>query len=134
MRPSGAHTHPTSSGSGAAVAVIAAVVAVSVAVPVIHALTGLLETVLITALACLALAITTLTTFLVIYLRRNRLRPPGVPYALRAHTTRPPLTAAATHRPALGQAAPAVHLHLHGVTADAIAHALANYPAPRNGG
>jgi len=134
MKPSGAHTHPDTNSGIAIAAVIAAVFAASVAVPVIHALTGLLETVLITALVCLALAITALSAFLVIYLRRNRLRPPGQPFAVRAHTTRSPLTAAANHRPALGQAAPAVHLHLHGVTADDIAHALANHPITRNGG
>jgi hypothetical protein len=132
MRPSGAHTHPESgSGLAAAVAVIAATALV--AVPASHALAGLLRAVLVTVLAATAVLTVAATVAITICLRRHRLPQLGQPSRLITPPARPVTTA----QPPQQVGTPAVHLHLHGITAEDIAAALACLPVlsdPPKGG
>jgi len=130
MKPSGAHTHPHSgSGLPAALAVTATTaLAVSVAGPVLRAVAALLRAVLITGAVCAAVAIIALAALIACRLRRARDSTSGHPFGLAARATRPqaspaPPTAALRH-----PAAPAIHLHLYGMSAQDVAEALARQP------
>ena len=126
MRPSGAHTHPESgSGLAVAVAVIAAVAFASASVPLAHALAGLLRAVLITVIAAIAVLAVATIVAITICLRRHRLPWPGQPSRLITSPARPVTT---TLPPPRAVGAPAVHLHLHGITAEDAAAALAHLP------
>jgi hypothetical protein len=127
MRPSGAHTHPESgSGIAAAVAVIAAVAFASASVPLVHALADLLRAVLITVLAATAVLAVAATVAITICLRRHRLPQPGHPSWLITPPARPVATVPPNQR---AVSAPLVHLHLHGITVEDVAAALARLPA-----
>jgi len=127
MRPSGAHTHPESgSGIAAAAAVIAAVAFASASIPLAHALAGLLRAVLIAVLAATAVLAVAATVAITICLRRHRLPRPGQPARLITSPARPVTT---TLPPPRAVSAPVVHLHLHGITAEDAAAALARIPA-----
>src|SRR5262245_14635496 len=125
MRPSGAHTHPeTGNGLAAAVAVIAAVAFVSASVPLAHALAGLLRAVLITVLAATVVLAVAAIVAIIICLRRHRLPWPGQPSRLTTSSARP----VTMIPPQQAVGAPAVHLHLYGITAEDAAAALAHLP------
>jgi hypothetical protein len=125
MRPSGAHTHPESgNGLAAAVAVIAAVAFVSASVPLVHALAGLLRAVLVTVIAATAVLAVAMTAAIAVCLRCHRLPRPGQPFRLITSSARP----VSTISPPRAVGAPAVHLHLHGITAEDAAAALAHLP------
>jgi len=126
MRPSGAHTHPESgSGLAAAMAVIAAMAFVSASVPLAHALAGLLRAVLITVIAATVVLAVAATVAIAICLRRHHIIRPGQPSRLITSSARPVTT---TMPPPRAVGAPAVHLHLHGITAEDVAAALAHLP------
>jgi hypothetical protein len=135
MRPSGAHTHPESgSGLAVAVAVIAAVAFVSASVPLAHVLAGLLRAVLVTVIAAIAVLAVAVIVAITICLRRHHIIRPGQPSRLITSPARP---VTATRQPQRAVGAPAVHLHLHGITAEDVAAALARLPAlsdPSKGG
>src|SRR5262249_30712816 len=118
MRPSGAHTHPESgSGLAAAVAVIAAVAFVSASVPLAHALAARLRVVLITVLAAIVVLAVAAIVAITLCLRRHRIIRPGQPSRLITSPARP----VTTIPPPRAVGAPAVHLHLHGITAGDVA-------------
>src|SRR5215813_12636820 len=125
MRPSGAHTHPESgSGLAVAVAVIAAVAFVSASVPLAHALAGLLRAVLVAVIAAIAVLAVAAIVAITICLRRHHIIRPGQPSRLITSPARP----VPTIPPPRAVSAPVVHLHLHGITAEDAAAALAHLP------
>src|SRR5215470_15676330 len=99
MKPSGAHTHPSTGGSlPAALAVIAvAAIVVVVAGPVADAVAALLRAVLIIGVAVISVAITALVAFAVYRARRPRIGLPAHPQWMAGRAI-PPHATAAPHR------------------------------------
>jgi len=124
MRPSGEHTHPAP-GSGLAAVLAAIAGAALVAAPASYVLAGLLHAVVVTVIAATAVVAVALAVAITICLRRHRLPQPGQPSQLITPPARP-VTTALPHQRAV--CAPAVHLHLHGITAENVAAALAYLP------
>lgn len=125
MKPSGAHTHPSSGGRfPSALTVIAvAVIAVAVAGPVAAAITALLRAVVLIGAVTIAVAAAALITFAV-----YRARHPGhvLPAIRAAGRAGPPHLRTAPSPAALGQPSPSViHLHLHGTSPQDVAEVLA---------
>jgi hypothetical protein len=116
MKPSGAHTHPSSDGSlPAALAVIAiAALAAAVAGSVVDAIATLLRAVIIIGAAVIAVAIAALVTFAMYRVRHPHPRLPAHPHWMAGRAGQLH-TGAAPRQAALGQASPLViHMHLHG--------------------
>jgi hypothetical protein len=135
MKPSGAHTHPHSSGSHtiAVVAVIAAaVLAATAAGPVVHAVAALLRAVIITVAATIVVAAAALVAVVMYRVRHPRRGLPADPPWLAARAARPQASSAAS-RAALVQPAPAIHLHLYGMSAQDVAEVLARQPITIDG-
>jgi hypothetical protein len=127
MKPSGAHTHPSTGGSlPAAVAVIAiAAIAVTVAGPVVNAIAALLRAVIITGAAAIAVAVAALVALAVYRARHPRPGLPAHPHWM-ADRAGPPHTGAAPRRTVLRQPSPPViHLYLHGTCPQDVAEVLA---------
>jgi hypothetical protein len=128
MKPSGAHTHPDSSGTGSAVLVVLAViVAAALARPVIAAVAELVRLVLIAGAVTLGLALTAGAA-----LAAHRLRRRGPGAALVVHrvtpvTPRAAETLPAAPRPVIETPRPEIHLHLHGVSAADIAAVISQH-------
>jgi hypothetical protein len=125
----GAHTHGHGGGGGTAVLVVLALVlAAAIARPVIHAVTELLD-VLVTVVAVLAgLAAAGLVALAVVRVRRWRLESARVVHSVTPAPLRPSLPLSEP-RPAI-ERPQEFHLHLHGVSAEDIAQALAQLPHP----
>jgi hypothetical protein len=129
MKPSGAHTHPSTGGSlPAALAVIAvAAIAAAVAGPVADVIAALLRAVIMIGAAVIAVVIAALVAFAVYRMRHPR---PGLPahpnwVAGRAGS---PHASVAPCQAALGQASPLViHMHLHGTSPQDVAEVLARH-------
>jgi hypothetical protein len=127
MKPSGAHTHPSTGGSlPAALAVIAvAAIAAAVAGPVVDAIAALLRAVIITGAVTIAVVIAALVVLAVYRARHPR---PGLlahPYWVVGRAG-PPHASAAPRQTALGQPSPLViHMHLHGTSPQDVAEVLA---------
>jgi hypothetical protein len=127
MKPSGAHTHPSTGGSlPAALAVIAAAaIAAAVAGPVADAIAALLRAVIIIAAALIAVATAALVAFAVYRARHPRPVLPAHPHWIAGRAS-PPHTGAAPRRTVLRQPSPPViHLHLHGTCPQDVAEVLA---------
>jgi hypothetical protein len=133
MKPSGAHTHAHSGGSHtiAVVTVIAAAaLAATAAGPVAHVVATMLRAVLITVAATIVMAAAALVAVAVY--RARHPHPPGQPPWLAARAVRPQANPDPS-RAALGQPAPAIHLHLYGMSAQDVAQVLARPPITSNG-
>jgi hypothetical protein len=138
MKPSGAHTHPSSGSSlPAALAVIAAAaVAVAAAGPVADAIASLLRAVIITGAALIAVAVAALVALAIYRARHSPGLPPHPPWVTgRAgwpHIHETP------RRTALGRPnPPVIHLHLHGTSPQDVAEVLARQfltTEPQDGG
>jgi hypothetical protein len=127
MKPSGAHTHPSTGGSlPAALAVIAAAaIAAAVAGPVVDAVAALLRAVIMIGAAVIAVAIAAFVVLAVYRARHPRPSLPAHPNWV-AGRAGPPHASTAPRRAALGQASPLViHLHLHGASPQDVAEVLA---------
>jgi len=127
MKPSGAHTHPSTGGSFPAVlaVIVAAAIAVAVAGPVADAIAALLRAVIIIAAAAIAVAITALVAFAVYRARHSRPSLPAHPHWM-AGRAGPPHASTVPRRPALEQASPpAICLHFHGTSPQVVAEVLA---------
>ena len=125
MKPSGAHTHPSTGGSlPAALAVIAvAAIAAAVAGPVVDAIAALLRAVIITGAAAIAVVIAALVA-LAVY-RAHHPRPSLHPHWVLGRAGLPHASAA-PRQTALGQPSPLViHMHLHGTSPQDVAEVLA---------
>jgi hypothetical protein len=125
MKPSGAHTHPSSDGGlPAALALIAvAAIAVAAAGPVVNAIAALLRAVILTGIALIAVAAAALLAFAV-----YRARHPGhgQPAHWMAGRAGPPHLSTAPRQAALGRPnPPVIHLHLHGTSPQDVAEVLA---------
>lgn len=136
MRPSGAHTHPEHGGGagGAAVAVLALMILAAFAKPLLHVIGGLQHTLaeLLRVLA-VAAAVSVGTALVagigLVAWKLRRTRRPAARYTATVlqphHRPVPPVTA---DRPrALGARPAEVHLHLHGLTPEQAAEAIARH-------
>jgi hypothetical protein len=127
MKPSGAHTHPSTGGSlPAALAVIAvAAIAAAAAGPVVDAIAALLRAVIITGAVTIAVVIAALVVLAVYRARHPRPGPPARPLWLAGRASQLH-TGAAPRRTALRQpSSPVIHLHLHGTSPQDVADVLA---------
>jgi hypothetical protein len=116
MKPSGAHTHPETGGSGSGnrwLVIAGAISLAAVAGPVAHAIRDLITALAITVAVTLGAAGTAATL-------THRARPRGAP-VLTQRGTRP---LPAPEQRALGRAHE-IHLHFHGVTAEDAAAIIA---------
>jgi hypothetical protein len=127
MKPSGAHTHPSTDGSlpAALAIIVAAAIAVAAAGPVADAIATLLRAVIIIAATVIAVAIAALVAIAVYRARHPRPGLPAHPHRV-AGRTGPPHANAAPRQAALGRPSPlVVHLHLHGTSPQDVAEVLA---------
>lgn len=135
MHPSGAHTHPEHGGGagGAAVAVLALMILAAFARPLLHLIGGLEHTLAeLLRVLLLAAAVITGTSvaagagFVAWKLRRTR---PAARYTATVwHPQRRPAPpVSGQQRPALGARPAEVHLHLHGLTPEQAAEAIARH-------
>lgn len=128
MKPSGAHTHPDSGGSGSAVLVLLAVIAAAaVAVPVLDALARLAEVFVITLGAVVGVAVLGGAAVAVTRACRSRAIGAARISSPRPVPWRPAEPLSAPRPPALG-APREVHIHLYGASAEDIAAALRQLP------
>jgi hypothetical protein len=136
MHPSGAHTHPEHGGGagGAAVAVLALMIIAAFARPLLHVIGGLEHTlaellrVLLVAAAVIAgTGLAAGTGFVAWKLRRTRRRAARYT-ATVLHPRRRAAPPVSGHpHPALGARPAEVHLHLHGLTPEQAAEAIARH-------
>ena len=135
MRPSGAHTHPEHGGGagGAAVAVLALMILAAFAKPLLHVIGGLehtlaelLRVLLVAAAVTIGTALVAGTALVVWKLRHAR-RPARYTATVLPPRARPAPPVTVRQHPAVTARPAEVHLHLHGLTPEQAADAIARH-------